>query len=79
MNWHEKIAQEMGIKHSDTVAVVRWGGLAKRATNRRLRRQGRTMTKKDEDREADRQRIEQEKQKDRERAERDRPKPKDER
>jgi len=39
MNWHEKIAKEMGIKHSDTVAVIRWGKLAKWATKRRTRRQ----------------------------------------
>lgn len=79
MSWHEKIAQGMGIKHSDTMAVIRWGGLAKRATNRRLRRQGRAMTKKDVDRDTDREQVEREKQKDRDRAERDRPKPKDER
>jgi hypothetical protein len=78
MSWHEKIAQGMSIKHSDTMAVIRWGGLAKRATNRRLRRQGRTMTK-DADREADLERIKEEQKRDRERAERDRPKPKDER
>lgn len=39
-SWHEAIAKQMGMKHSDTVAVIRWGKLAKRATTRRLRRQG---------------------------------------
>jgi hypothetical protein len=39
-SWHEAIAKQMGSKHSDTVAVVRWGKLAKRATQRRLRRSG---------------------------------------
>lgn len=38
MKWHERIARDMGIKHGDTVAVVRWGKDAKRATRRRERR-----------------------------------------
>jgi hypothetical protein len=38
MNWHQLIAREMGIKHSDTLAVVHWGRQAKRGTRRRLRR-----------------------------------------
>lgn len=36
--WHQKLAKEMRIKHSDTVAVIRWGMKAKRGTRRRLRR-----------------------------------------
>lgn len=40
MRWHERIAKAMGVKHSDTVAVVRWGKRAKRASRRRLRRLG---------------------------------------
>jgi hypothetical protein len=42
-SWHEKIAQEMGIKHSDTMAVIRWGKLAKRATSRRARRKSKSL------------------------------------
>jgi hypothetical protein len=39
MKWHEKIAQEIGTKHSDTQAVIRSGKKgAKRRTNRRQRR-----------------------------------------
>lgn len=43
MNWHERIAKEMGIKHSDTLAVVRWGRKAKRATRRRIRKLGKRI------------------------------------
>jgi hypothetical protein len=38
MQWHERIAKEMNIKHSDTLAVIRYGKKAKRATRRRNRR-----------------------------------------
>lgn len=38
MPWHEKIAKEMNIKHSDTLAVVRWGKKVKKKTNKRNRR-----------------------------------------
>lgn len=44
MNWHERIAKEMRIKHSDTLAVIRWGKKAKRATRRRNRRLGKKGT-----------------------------------
>jgi hypothetical protein len=38
MNWHEKIAEEIGSHHSDTLAVVRGGKTgAKRRTNRHRR------------------------------------------
>lgn len=39
MDWQQKIAEEMGSKHSDTVAVVRAGKKgAKKRSNRRIRR-----------------------------------------
>lgn len=38
MKWHEKIAKEMKNKHSDTIAVVRYGKKAKEATRKRTRR-----------------------------------------
>lgn len=38
MNWHQRIAKEMGIKHSDTLAVIRMGRAAKKRTVRRMRR-----------------------------------------
>jgi hypothetical protein len=37
-SWHERLAKEMKIKHSDTLAVIRYGKHAKRATRRRQRR-----------------------------------------
>lgn len=46
MSWHEQIAKEMGNKHSDTMAVIRWGRLAKWATRRRLRRKSKDELKK---------------------------------
>ena len=47
-SWHEKIAKEMGIKHSDTMAVIRWGKQAKRATQRRVRRIAKGKLQKEE-------------------------------
>jgi hypothetical protein len=37
-DWRARIAEQMGIKHSDTIAVVKYGKDAKRATRRRQRR-----------------------------------------
>lgn len=48
MSWHEKIVKEMGIRHSDTFAVIRWGKLAKRGTQRMLRRKGKAEVRKEE-------------------------------
>lgn len=46
MSWHEKIAKDMGISHSDTMAVIRWGRLAKWGTKRRLRRKSKAELKR---------------------------------
>lgn len=45
MKWHEKLSKELKNKHSDTLAVIRWGKQAKRATRRRNRRLGKKETK----------------------------------